>query len=133
MTRLVSLTLVAMLTLMVTACGGGNLDKINGKWNVDWEATMKAAGQTLQSDLEKNLVKEMFGSMTLEINTAKKEMTASLAGQTNTSGFEVESEAGNTITLKANGSQTTLEILGADSIQFKDANSPFAVILVRAK
>lgn len=133
MTRLISLTLIAMLTLMVTACGGSNLDKINGKWNVDWEATMKAAGQALQSDLEKRLVQEMFGTMTLEINAAKKEMTATLAGQTNTSSFEVASETGNTITLKANGSQTTLEILGADSIQFKDANSPFAVTLVRAK
>lgn len=133
MTRLVSYAFIAMLALMVTACGGSNLDKINGKWSVDWEATMKAAGQTLQSDLEKNLVKEMFGSMTLDINAAKKEMTASLAGQTNTSSFEVASEAGNTITLKANGSQTTLELLGADSIQFKDANSPFAVILLRVK
>lgn len=93
-TRILSLSAVFVMTLLLTACGGGGSDSIVGKWGLNVEKALEEVPED-QRAMAEGMITAMAESMVFEF---KSDGTVTVMGETAT--YEIN---GNKITMSKDG------------------------------
>lgn len=123
---LVTLICVLSLSLLISACsGGGNIDKLNGKWTGDAAETMKLSGQSADSELELQMAEMIFGAISMTVDAKAKKIIFSMGGEKEEIDFKVFSDSGKTVVLEsADQDKITFEFAGDDLVLMRDDSAP---------
>ncbi len=99
----IKLSIFLVLFVVLSGCGNSQLDKLNGQWACDGEATLKTR-QDYQSldEFSQALLIKMFASVKLKFNVEEKMIIADMGGQHNEGKFTVLSESPEKIELSYN-------------------------------
>lgn len=122
------LPLVLACALLLSACSGNNgnkLDKLNGKWQCDVKATLALIEQKAPEEMEtmRPLMEGILTVTTADFNVKGGKVTLAVAGMGETHGFTLESEKGDTVTLKLDdGTLFIVEVKSDDSILFHEGD-----------
>jgi hypothetical protein len=123
-----ALSLLFVFALVLASCGGSsnpNLDKVNGKWTMDIDATMKDMKDVGDNEMAQGMARKLFEAMaiTVVVDSKAKQITATIGDKTSPAeAFTVISDSGNTLVLKNSktGKNMTFEFLDADSLVLRD-------------
>lgn len=114
--------------LLLAACGGGSpLEKLNGKWQCDVNATMALMEQSTPEWTEElgSFMQELLSSTMVEFDVKEQRLFVEAGDVEGGGTFALESESGESIVLRLeDGTLLTLEFRGNDSI-FYDEGSNF--------
>lgn len=112
MKKVLSLVAMVMMVLALQACGEkSNLEKLDGKWNCDLKASVKAmAGGAEVNEQMLDQMGTVFKDMNITFDAGKKEVIMTFAGQTHAAPFSVEGEKDNVITLKIENQNSDIAI-----------------------
>lgn len=121
---------LCMMTLVLAACGQNNLEKLNGQWQLDADATAKAMPKD-SDELEKKAL-SLFSSMTFDINSEAGTLRRSMGPLTRDGKFEITSNSGDTLKLKLDdGTEFSFTFTGDSTAKVQKTDDPMIMIFTK--
>lgn len=140
MKRASLLVLALTLALFAGACGGGDnaLDKLNGEWAIDLNATIESNPDMKNSipegetgKMARAMLEGMLGSVSMKFDTKAGTVSGSMGGQTiETQKYGEAKVNGDTVELMVNNEKTTITVKDAE---MRMQNTAGSVVVFKRK
>lgn len=132
MKRIAVLATLMLLLLCSSAFAASNLEKLNGSWQCNAEATMEALGEELSGEdpMTVAMISMMLSSFQFEFDAKAKNMTAMMGPESESGAFAVVSDKGTSIHIKDfNDVEMVLEFFDNDNMGMTDPVEEAAPII----
>jgi outer membrane lipopolysaccharide assembly protein LptE/RlpB len=135
--RKILMPALALLLALLSSCGENNLDRLQGKWRMDVDETLKTS-KFAEDQFSQAMGRALLESMavTLEVDAKEKQATLGLLGMGEKESFTVLADKGNELTLQFSDSKKNLsiEFRNNDAIVLHDeADKEKALVLKRER
>jgi len=124
-----------VLLFAVASCGGSNLNKANGTWQCDPQATIALLDDTAKkaAGIVPGLAEGILNNVEFSLDAKNKKVTGSVFGISGSSDFTVVSDSGSSLEIKSGNSTIRLKFRDANSLEVSGGPNAQKFVFKRIK
>jgi len=129
------LALILVVLFAVASCGESNLNKANGTWRCDPQATIALLDDTAKkaAGIVPGLAEGILNNVEFSLDAKNKKVTGSIFGISGSSDFMVVSDSGSSMEIKSGNSTIRLTFRDVDSLEVSGGPNSQKFVFKRAK
>jgi len=131
----VHLLVLALALFVLASCGESNLNKANGKWQCDPQATIALLDDTAKkaAGIVPGLAEGMLKNVEFSLDAKNKKVTGGVFGITSSADFTVVSDSGSSLVIKSGNSTISLHFRDRDSLEVSGGPTSQKFVFKRVK